>query len=331
MVLAKIMTNYDDILNHSFWGHRIRLGDGRYTPGTKDPEHWDAVGLPDEVDDKSVIDIGAFNGMHSFEAERRGAGRVLATDVWDTTISKGQTWRTLSGKAGFDLARDYLDSDVESEVIGVEDVSPATVGTFDVSMCLAVLYLLDDRRGAVRNLVDITEELVVIESGVDPRRFTDRLTGTSSRDPFTSRDLVAMLREAGCSRVRSFPLGERPTTRYTPPVRRAWIPPGSTTVYGEYGLSEPVDEVDGDPLVRVLFEADSSYRIQYGEQGSRRQGWVSADALRLYPDGAGGLARVFANTAWLRGPDVALDDAIQFFRPRLPPKSVGRVVVHGYL
>ena len=80
------MTNavsYDEILNHLSWYHRIPLGGGRFTPGIfqTDPFHWELLNLPDRLDDKSFLDIGAANGLHSFEAEKRGAQRVLATAV----------------------------------------------------------------------------------------------------------------------------------------------------------------------------------------------------------------------------------------------------------
>src|ERR1044072_3997628 len=51
------------------------------------PAHWDLRGRFDEyiggvhVAGKSVIDIGAATGFLSFEAEKRGAARVLSFDM----------------------------------------------------------------------------------------------------------------------------------------------------------------------------------------------------------------------------------------------------------
>lgn len=50
-----------------------------------------------------MIDIGAWDGYFSFDAERRGAARVLATDSF--------AWQKRS-RAGFDFARQQLESQV---------------------------------------------------------------------------------------------------------------------------------------------------------------------------------------------------------------------------
>jgi tRNA (mo5U34)-methyltransferase len=70
------------------WFHSIDLGHGVVTPGGVPlaMHHIQRAVFFDRVDlvGKSVIDIGAWNGIYSFEAKRRGAARVLATDhfVW---------------------------------------------------------------------------------------------------------------------------------------------------------------------------------------------------------------------------------------------------------
>src|SRR6266496_2065088 len=63
------------------WVHTIDLGQGLVTPGAWPPsplirkafDSLDFVG-------KRVLDVGCWDGLWSFEAERRGAGEVYATD-----------------------------------------------------------------------------------------------------------------------------------------------------------------------------------------------------------------------------------------------------------
>ena len=62
-----------------FWWHSIDLGSGIVTPGTQSQEFLKArmrsLQLPD-LQGKSVLDIGAYDGFYSFEVERLGAARV---------------------------------------------------------------------------------------------------------------------------------------------------------------------------------------------------------------------------------------------------------------
>ena len=117
--------------------------------------------LPNDLTGKSVLDVGAWDGAYSFEAERRGASRVLATDSfsWD-----GTGW---GSKAAFELARETLGSKVEDETIDVFDLSPDSVGTFDLVLFLGVLYHLQDPVGALQHVASVTGEQLILETEVD--------------------------------------------------------------------------------------------------------------------------------------------------------------------
>ena len=144
------------------WFHRIDLGHGIVTPGDDDsPAKLATLGLPEDLRGQSVLDIGAWDGFFSFEAERRGADRVLATDwfCWG-----GPGWGT---KAGFDLARRALGSRVEDREIDVLDISPDSVGTFDVVLFLGVLYHMRHPLLALEKVYSVTKKMVILETGVD--------------------------------------------------------------------------------------------------------------------------------------------------------------------
>jgi len=65
------------------WYHNIDLGHGIVTPGIDNtPKKLGRLHFPERLDGKTVLDIGAWDGFFSFEAERRGAARVLATDSY---------------------------------------------------------------------------------------------------------------------------------------------------------------------------------------------------------------------------------------------------------
>lgn len=143
------------------WFHRLDLGNGIVTPGV-DAEAHIKVGMariPDDLTGKTVLDVGAWDGLFSFTAEQRGASRVLATDwfCWD-----GPGWGT---KECFELARELLGSNVEDLSIDVMDLSPEALGgTFDVVLFLGVLYHLRGPMLALEKVASVTGELLVVNT-----------------------------------------------------------------------------------------------------------------------------------------------------------------------
>src|SRR3954447_6409755 len=64
------------------WFHSIELEPGFVTPGRADTSaQLQRLHLPD-LRGKTVLDVGAWDGFFSFEAERRGAARVVAVDTF---------------------------------------------------------------------------------------------------------------------------------------------------------------------------------------------------------------------------------------------------------
>ncbi len=146
------------------WFHTIDLGQGILTPGCDDsPYKLTVLGMPEDLSGRSVLDIGAWDGFFSFEAERRGARRVVAADsfCWG-----GAGWGT---KAGFELARAVLQSKVEDYEIDVLDLSPDNVGTFDVVLFLGVLYHMRHPLLSLERVAKVTAPggMAIVETHVD--------------------------------------------------------------------------------------------------------------------------------------------------------------------
>jgi tRNA (mo5U34)-methyltransferase len=144
------------------WYHTIDLGNGVVTNGVDNTAHRLALlDLPVSLRSKSVLDIGAWDGFFSFEAERRGAARVVACDYYSW---HGTGWGT---KAGFEFARSALSSRVEDIDLDVMDISPQRVGTFDVVFFLGVLYHLPHPLLALERVASVTGDLLVLETVID--------------------------------------------------------------------------------------------------------------------------------------------------------------------
>lgn len=190
------------------WHHSINLGHGIITPGQDNSERkLQRLKLPESLAGMTVLDVGAWDGFFSFEAERRGASRVLATDSysWDGSHDWGS-------KRGFDLARTALGSTVEDRTIDVLDLAPEKVGQFDVVLFLGVLYHMKHPLLAIERVASVTRDMMVVETVVDMlstrRPAMAYYAGSELGKDATNwcgpnpAAVVAMLRTAGFRRVK---------------------------------------------------------------------------------------------------------------------------------
>ena len=143
------------------WFHSIDLGNGVITKGEKSLTVIEGQAntiFKHGVAGKTVLDIGAWDGAFSFEAERRGAARVLATDHFCWV---GPGW---GRRASFDFARTALASRVEAKIVDVPDVSLETVGSYDVVLFLGVLYHLLHPFLILEKIAPIAAEVLIVDT-----------------------------------------------------------------------------------------------------------------------------------------------------------------------
>jgi len=146
------------------WWHSIPLRPGLTTFGGKSElilalEEKALLG-PFNIQGRSVIDVGAWNGFFSFAAKRRGAARVLATDsyIWNHPV-----WR---GREAFELARNELGLEIESALVDPPTINEA-LGRFDVVLFLGVFYHLYDPIDVMTRLRAITRQMLLVETHSD--------------------------------------------------------------------------------------------------------------------------------------------------------------------
>jgi tRNA (mo5U34)-methyltransferase len=149
------------------WHHSIDLGGGVVTAGNKSLANctdeakliFDRV----ELSGHTVLDVGAWNGFFSFEAKRRGAARVLATDSYCWSHPQ------IRGREAFDVARSALGADVDSREIDVADLSVEEVGEFDVVLYLGVFYHRYDAVEALATVARLARHVLIVETHLDLR------------------------------------------------------------------------------------------------------------------------------------------------------------------
>ena len=175
------------------WFHRIPIGlvQGEifYTPGIvkHGPDGSDYAterfGLPLDLTGKTVLDIGAWDGYFSFEAERRNAALVVASDMALTKPDKNRlecgNW---GANKGFRRAQHILGSKVrfiESSIFKVDEaIRQAAINssgdlseiayplTYDITFCFGVLYHLTEPFLALQKLAAVTESMALVETAI---------------------------------------------------------------------------------------------------------------------------------------------------------------------
>jgi tRNA (mo5U34)-methyltransferase len=140
-------------LDHTGWWHSFELPDGRRIEGasplTDLRERIGQFPIPEDLRGARVLDIGAWDGWFSFEMERRGAD-VLAVDNWDNPH--------------FHQIHAALKSRVEYRQLDVYELTPETVGRFDIVLFMGVLYHLKHPLLALERVCALTTGMAAVDS-----------------------------------------------------------------------------------------------------------------------------------------------------------------------
>jgi tRNA (mo5U34)-methyltransferase len=253
-------TSSDDPRLHD-WYHTIDLGNGITTKGKYDLRPIvDHQGIPESLSGKTALDIGTAEGFWAFEMERRGADHVVAIDVerwgdfdwlpWVRETKGEDLYRSMKPK--FDLARFMRGSQVEHQLCSVYDLSPQTVGSFDVTFCGNLLLHLRNPMQAVLNIRSVTKEIAIIST----------LTDQALEDQAAGRPWISFGRRAD-EENRGDPLGgaciywhfstaalqelmEYCGFAWTQPLEPFGLPPTGNLTAGAIGYTKPRDQVDAE-------------------------------------------------------------------------------------
>ncbi len=105
------------------------------------------------IEGLSVLDVACNCGGWSVEAARSGAKRVLGFDVADLYIEQANFVKTA-------LAQEL--PQLEFRKLSVDDLSPESVGTFDITLCFGILYHLQDPVREMQKIASVTERVMFI-------------------------------------------------------------------------------------------------------------------------------------------------------------------------
>ncbi len=151
--------------------HSFLLPNGKVAEGSMSlawqQQRIESFRLPENLSGKRVLDIGPWDGYYTFEMERRGA-EVTAVDVVDL-----DTFRSLH--RAFGSSATYIQAELY-------DLDPAELGTFDIVLCLGVLYHLKHPFLAMEKLCALTSGVCIIDTFVIDGK--DYLAGNRRTIPY---------------------------------------------------------------------------------------------------------------------------------------------------
>jgi tRNA (mo5U34)-methyltransferase len=150
-----------------YWYHRIELPYDIVTPGWA-PINPAAYRIPDTLDGKRVLDIGAWDGYWTFEALKRGAKEVMAIDDFSDYLgsldnSQRRAWES------FDLCRSALGypEDICKRIdMSVYDITEKNLGLFDIVFFFGTVYHLRHPLLALDKISVLCKQEIYIESAI---------------------------------------------------------------------------------------------------------------------------------------------------------------------
>lgn len=148
-------TDRSPALRRLGWYHSFQFPDGTAIEGVQTihqlQERWNRFPLPADLTGKRVLDVGAWDGWFSFEAERRGALVVAADSVEIPNLL---------------AAKKRLGSRIDYRVTDLYKLPALELGAFDYVLFLGVLYHVRHPLLALDIICSLTRDIAVVESAV---------------------------------------------------------------------------------------------------------------------------------------------------------------------
>jgi len=152
---ARKQHDHSQELAEKGWYHSFELPDGTLIDGVNPlgrlRERFARFPVPGDLSGKRVLDIGAWDGWFSFEAERRGA-EVTAVDCCEAPH--------------FVELHGQLSSKVDYRILEIYELTEAGLGKFDIVFLLGVLYHLRHPLLALEIVCGLTTDIAIVESFV---------------------------------------------------------------------------------------------------------------------------------------------------------------------
>jgi tRNA (mo5U34)-methyltransferase len=246
------------------WYHTFELPDGTVIEGfmtaAQQKRRYAQFPIPDDLRGKKLLDIGAWDGWFSFEAERHGAD-VTAIDCVELA-----SFLDIHGRLGSKVAYRILD---------FYEIPDAALGKFDIVFFLGVLYHIRHPLLALEIVCAMTRDVAIVDSFVtDPNNWQEHTNDIPSMEFYeldelgnqfnnwvgpTVACLLAMCRAAGFARVEFLGTGDHHAVvachrKWEPaPAEPAGDPPEVLTIENARNYGINLSTRKSDEYIAAIF------------------------------------------------------------------------------
>lgn len=154
------------------WWHRIPLSDDYTTPGIcphgNSSDFESRFGFLKDFSGKSVLDVGTYDGLFAFEAEKRGAGHITAIDLYQYSNDP------IIANQPFQLAKEVLKSNIIFRFDTLEIYNYTTISSelmynrFDYILHYGILYHIKNPLQHVEMLMNLANDggTILLETAI---------------------------------------------------------------------------------------------------------------------------------------------------------------------
>lgn len=178
--------NLVELFSLKEWRQQIHLFDNVYTPGTRAEYEWEMCSLPNDLGGKSFIDVGSNDGMFSFLAEKKNAGKILSVDLY---IDEENT--NLNMTHGWPIGRIKKVKAIKNSNIDVKSCSIYELNTlgqqFDIVYCSNVIAWLNSPTEALGQLSGIAKKQLIIREDIS------RIKGRPALEYVNNKELTGCM------------------------------------------------------------------------------------------------------------------------------------------
>lgn len=273
----------DRVFSYHFWRQRIPLTASVGTPGRVFASEWEEVFLPDRLTGLSFLDVGANDGLFSFLAERHGASRVVATDIYTTENVSHMTagWNS----TGAMIARDFLRSNVEFRNCNIFELDTLD-RRFDYVFCSHVVAWLTDPLTAIEQLAARCAGTLHLREDVsrvdNPRPVLELVKDFTAREATCYYNpnkawLTAVLRGLGFRDISFKPIDEGAILQHRFEQFPLYSIPARTKVYKTPFETSVHGHIETAQHMRSEYQHDSFLFFP-------ATGWINASDVVFVPD-----------------------------------------------